>query len=181
MKTLYLLRHAKSDWSRPGLEDFERPLAPRGIAAAPRMGRAMAARGWRPAAVLCSAARRARETWDRLGPALLGDADHEPPVAVRKDLYGAAPAALLAAVRGSDDDWESLLVIGHNPELEALAAALCGEGSDAEALEALRRKYPTAALAVLEFDVVRWRDVGPGRGRLAAFLRPKDLEGKRED
>ena len=170
MKTLALLRHAKSDWSDPGLGDFDRPLAPRGIEAARRMGQATQARGLAPDLVLCSQAARARQTWDLVAPEMKG----APPVQIRRSLYLAAPGALLDAVRGVEAA-AVVLLIGHNPGLELLAAALSGPGSDPGALEALSEKYPTAALAILNFDVARWSDAGPGKGRLTDFLQPRDL------
>ena len=171
MKTLALLRHAKSDWSDRGLGDFDRPLAPRGIEAAPRMGRAMRARGLVPDLVLCSSATRARETWDLVAAELKGT----PSVQFRRGLYLASPQKLLEAVRCADSAAGTVLMIGHNPGMEFLAAALVGPGSDPEALKALSEKYPTAALSVFTFDIAKWRDAGPDTGRLTQFTRPRDL------
>ncbi len=170
MKTLALLRHAKADRGGRGLGDFDRPLAPRGIEAAPRIGRAMRGLGLSPDLILCSQARRARETWDLVAPEL----GCEPQVQIRRGLYLAAPQVLLDTVR-SIEAADLVLMIGHNPGLEWLAAALRGPGSDPGAVRTLSEKYPTAALAVLTFEIALWRDVERGKGRLTHFLRPGDL------
>jgi phosphohistidine phosphatase len=172
MKTLALLRHAKAGRSAPGLGDFERPLTPRGAKAAPCMGRALRTLGLNPDLVLCSQARRARETWDLVAPEL----DGAPQVQINRALYLAAPGALLDAVRKAEAAAGLVLLIGHNPGLEWLAGALCGPQSDPGAVRGLAAKFPTSGLAVLTFEAPSWRDVEPGRGRLIHFLRPGDLD-----
>ncbi|MCP5368747.1 MAG: histidine phosphatase family protein [Hyphomicrobiales bacterium] len=170
MKTLYLLRHAKSSWKDPGLADFDRPLKGRGRRAAKAMAGHMADRGWRPDLILCSAAARTTETLalldGRLGP--------RTPRLVDEGLYMAAPARLMEFVNGQDDGAASILMIGHNPGLEQFAVRLTG-GAEGDAFTTLRQKFPTAALAVLRFAVGAWRDVGPRGGRLEAFVRPVDV------
>lgn len=172
MKTLYLLRHAKSDWSDPALGDFDRPLAARGVKAARRMGRALADHGLAADEVVCSAARRAMETWELLRDALPADVQTK----VLRSLYLATPAALLQVLRRRPDDADAVMMIGHNPGLAVLAQRLCGAASKPGALRRLTEKYPTGALAVIEFDVEHWSEIGDGAGRLTRFLRPKDLK-----
>jgi phosphohistidine phosphatase len=170
---LLLLRHAKSDWSG-NLGDHDRPLAPRGRKAAPRIGALMRKRGYVPAAVLCSTAERAKQTLDLLLPALRTD----PKIEYDRALYLAEWPALLAAVHSAAET--PLLMIGHNPGLEQLAVALVLQPQDAAErarLENLARKFPTAALAVLDFDAPHWEAVKPGTGRLTDFVRPRDLRG----
>lgn len=176
MKTLVLFRHAKAGQAGPGLGDYERALTPRGTEAAARMGRAMAGLGLSPDLVLCSKARRARETWDLAAPELAGT----PRVEIGRALYLAAPGALLDAVQGADfaDDGTDIaagtvLVVGHNPGLEWLAGALSGPDSDPGALKGLAGSFPTAGLAVLTFETASWLDIHPGQGRLTHFLRPR--------
>tara|TARA_R110001592_G_scaffold180320_1_gene422559 strand:- start:2995 stop:3567 length:573 start_codon:yes stop_codon:yes gene_type:complete len=171
VKTLLLLRHAKSDWAEPGRDDIDRPLAPRGRDAAPRIGRYLSAEGLIPDQVLCSTARRAQETWD-LVAAELGC---EVPVHFNKGLYAVSSAALLAAVRRVPDDCGRLLLIGHNPEIEDLAHRLAGTGK-AKALASLAEKYPTGALAEIRFARDSWTQVGEGTGTLDRFVRPRDLD-----
>ncbi|WP_048648337.1 SixA phosphatase family protein [Nitratireductor soli] len=171
MRELILLRHAKSSWDDPSLGDFERPLAPRGRRAAPLMGREIAARGWRPDHMLVSSARRAQQTW-RLVAAELGvEADT---AAFDAELYMASAERLLAAVRKAPPAAERLLLVGHNPGLEGLAAALAGPGSDDGALDRMSKKFPSGALARFTLDGP-WQGLGFGAARLAHFLRPKDF------
>jgi phosphohistidine phosphatase len=172
MKTLALFRHAKSDWGDAGLGDFDRPLAPRGRKAAPRMGRAIRELGLVPDLILCSEARRARETWNLAGPEIAG----KPELRFRRDLYLAAPRTILRAVQGTAPAVRTVIVIGHSPGMENLALNLCGPDSDPEQVGALRDKFPTAALAVLTFELDDWTKIGPGVGRLRHFLRPRDLD-----
>lgn len=171
VKTLYLLRHAKSSWADSSLADFERPLNRRGEKAAPRIGAYMHDAGWLPDLVLCSSAARACQTWELAAP-LLG---REIPVKRLKSLYLATPSRLLGVIRRQPDAVGSLLLIGHNPGLEALAAQLAGPRSKKKALAAFHDKLPTAALAVLTFEVARWAEVGRGGGRLTHFVTPREL------
>lgn len=171
MKTLYLLRHAKSDWSDPSLEDFDRPLAPRGLKAAPRMGRAFRKQGLKLDLVLCSAARRAQETWEQFQSELKQDAH----VKVMRSLYLATPSRLLSTVRRVREPAQRVMLIGHNPGFHHLAVRLSGPASKPKALSKLWHKYPTGALAVIKFETATWSAVGDCPGRLVQFLRPKDM------
>jgi phosphohistidine phosphatase len=169
MRQLLLLRHAKSSWDEPGIEDVDRPLNRRGLDAAPRMGALMAERGWLPDRVLFSTALRTRQTWDMVSPFLMPVAD----VRSLDELY-LAPAHVIARLVAEAADAETLLVIGHNPGIEEFAARIAGPGSDPAALAIMSMKFPTAGLARFEFD----EDVGPtsaAAGRLTHFLRPADL------
>ena len=169
MRSLFILRHAKSDWDDPMLADFDRPLAPRGRRAAPAMGAYMRAQGLIPELALCSTARRARETF-ALAAAALGD---DIPVRFLRELYAATPGDLLHQVQQVSDRVHALLLVGHNPAIGQLAARLADSG-EAETLRRLRTKYPTCALAVLQFDAGGWAHVSDG-ARLERFVRPSDL------
>lgn len=169
MKTLYLLRHAKSSWDDPSQEDFDRPLNARGQRAAPLMAAYMRREGHLAQVVLCSTAKRAEETWRLIAPTLDGD----PEVRFLKSLYLAPPSVLLASLRRLPEDIERAMIIAHNPGLEHLAAQLCGDGKKA-ALEQLAFKYPTAALAVICFDG-GWGGLAPGQGFLKELTIPKKL------
>jgi len=171
MKTVFLLRHAKSSWDQPTLPDPARPLSSRGRKAAPRVGAYMARNDLIPDRVLCSTARRAVETWDLVSEYL------EDPIQVeiREDLYHASPGSLLAILQGLPDTEDSVLFVGHNPTFEDLALALAGAGRG-ESLAELGRKYPTGALAVFDFPVGAWSEVREGEGYLREFIRPRTLE-----
>ena len=171
MKTLYLLRHAKSSWDDPVLDDFDRPLAARGRAAAPRIGAFMRAQGWLPDLVLCSTARRTRETWALVA----AEIDAEIAATYTDALFHGSPGGLLEVLRGAPDSAMAVALVSHSPGIECLAARLSGPGSDAAGLELLRGKFPTAALAVIEINAERWDAVEAGGGRLRRFVRPRDL------
>lgn len=170
MRTLYVLRHAKSDWHHPGLADHDRPLAPRGERAAGLMAEHLRSEQIRPTVVLCSSALRARQTLDALEPAL----DHDVDVRVEDGLYGADVAALLELLATVDADAESVLLIGHNPGLHELALELVGDG-DGAVVEALRAGLPTAALVTLALDQTAWSDLAPGTVRLISLVTPRSL------
>lgn len=170
MRTLLLLRHAKSSWDDQELADHDRPLAPRGVEAAPRIGSWLREHDLAPDLILCSTAVRARETLRLLRPALATHA----PVRELKSLYLAAPERLLAIVRRLPEDAGCVLVVGHNPGLGSLAQDLACKGGG-KALKRMRTKFPTAALAQLTLETGPWRELEPGTMRLAAFIRPKDL------
>ncbi len=170
MKTLMLMRHAKSSWGDASLSDHERPLNRRGENAAARMGLEITQRELHPQQVLCSSALRTRQTLERLRPHLPEDVE----VRIERELYLAAPRQLLARVATLPDEIEQALLIGHNPGIMALALDLAG-GGDADALAELERKFPTAALAVLRFGVSQWAALRAGAGRLDLYLRPKAL------
>jgi len=168
MPELLILRHAKSDWEDRRLDDFDRPLAPRGRRAAPRMGRYLAKRGLQPDLVLCSTARRAEETLGLLLTALAS----APEISYLKTLYLAPPSRLLAVLRRQSPERRRILLIGHNPGLHQLALALAG-GQGGAAGRGLAEKFPTAALA--RFQVAGWADLGDRPAKLVDFVRPKDL------
>ncbi|WP_265517053.1 SixA phosphatase family protein [Nitratireductor luteus] len=172
MRELILMRHGKSSWDDPSLDDFDRPLAPRGRKAASRMGTEIAARGWLPDHVVVSAALRTRQTWRRVATELGGAA---PRPQYDETLYMASADRMLAIVRAVPADVSRVLLVGHNPGMEDLARGLAGPGSDAEALAAMRAKFPTAALAGFELDG-GWAGVGFAAARLRHFLRPRTLD-----
>jgi phosphohistidine phosphatase len=172
-KTLYLLRHAKSSWKDETIEDLDRPLNKRGRAAAKAIGEYLARQKIVPAQVLCSSARRTRETLEGVQKAL-GDAV---PARFEKGLYLADAAALLRRLRRLNDSFESVMLIGHNPGLERLALVLAAQHDD-EPRRQLQSKFPTGSLAVIETDVDRWADLKPGCGRIVAFVQARDLEAE---
>lgn len=161
MKTLLLLRHAKSSWNDPDLQDFERPLNQRGRRAAPLVGRFMLQQGLVPDLILCSPAERARETIAliieaaRLGSELRYD----------ERIYEASAESLLEVVSQAEDRFAVVLVVGHNPGMEELLPLLSGETAS----------MPTAALAVITFDTEKWSKVKEHKGHLESLTLPKEL------
>jgi phosphohistidine phosphatase len=173
MRTLYLLRHGKAEPGTPGVRDYDRALAPRGLLDSARIGAHLAKCPEPPRWFLCSPARRAAQTLEQVRESLpLADGGE-----FQQDLYLANAEQVFARVREVADSVGSLLVVGHNPGLAQLAAGLTrppkGE-TDAWALP----NFPTAALARLRFDVDRWFDLAPRRGELV-FTTPKLLAATR--
>ena len=164
-RRIYLLRHAKSSWDDPDLPDHERPLAPRGRKAAARLAAHLAGLGVVPDLVLCSPARRTRETLERLGPAVAGA-----PVELEEGLYLASAPALLERLRAVPEDRASVLLIGHNPGIHEAALALAGRGDRAR----LEQGFPTGALATLEYEG-EFAELAPGSCALVDFVVPREL------
>lgn len=171
MRQVLLLRHAKSSWDDPALGDFDRPLNNRGRRNARAMAAYLRKSALRPAMVLCSAARRTRETYDIVAPALEGI-----PVSFEAELYEAAKHDLLERLRRLDEHLCSVLLIGHNPGLERLALALSTGHGEAGPLARLAEKFPTGTLAVLDTDIGAWAALQEGTCRLTGFVRPADLD-----
>jgi phosphohistidine phosphatase len=169
LKTLYLLRHAKSSWDDPSLADHDRPLAARGRKAASRMAVHMRQAKVRPDLVLCSSATRAVQTYELIASALGSTTE----VLVEDDLYGAGDAELLIRLNGVADAVGAALLIGHNPGLQDLALALAGDG-DTPGLTKIGDKFPTGALATLSVPTP-WSTLGPGGAYLAGLATPRDL------
>jgi phosphohistidine phosphatase len=168
MPRLLLLRHAKSSSSEPGKPDRERPLAPRGREAAERMAQEMSARGLLPDRILCSPARRTGETLAALLPHLPKSVDLQ----LVEDLYE-APGDYRATIVLRGGDAACLLVVGHNPAIHATAVELI-RATDRKSVVDIVSKFPTGALVVIDFTD-DWADIRPGRGKLSAFIRPRDL------
>jgi phosphohistidine phosphatase len=171
MRKLFLLRHTKSSWDDPAIEDFDRPLNGRGRKDAKRMGKYMAEQGIRPGIALVSGAVRTLATWEMIEPHLEGV-----PVTIEAKLYEAGKSQLLTRLRGLDEHMDSALLIGHTPGIGRLAEILVGHHGDPALLVEMVAKFPTGALAVIELNIAHWGELEAGRGRLAAFVRPKDLE-----
>lgn len=170
MRRLMLLRHAKSAWP-DGLADHERPLAERGRQAVMRMGRFMAREDLRPDLAIVSSARRAQGSWELANTAFSRSiAKLDEP-----RLYNASVQAILQVIRETGAHVGALLLVGHNPGFQQLAIKLVAPGRRS----ALRRKYPTAGFAVIDFDVEDWRDVREGAGQLQLFETPKSIDVSR--
>jgi phosphohistidine phosphatase len=175
MKTLILLRHAKSSWDDERLADHQRPLAPRGRRAAPAVAARLRELGLLPDHVVSSTSVRTRETI-----ALAAEHLDTPSIDFQEDMYLAGSGRLLRILRATPETVETLMLVGHNPGMHDVALALV-EGEGGRAHRRLESKFPTTAAAVLEFDVERWQDVGPGLGTLLHFIRPKDLRRTGDD
>jgi phosphohistidine phosphatase len=171
MKRLAILRHAKSSWDDPALDDFKRPLNDRGWKAARRLGRELTQRGMKFDLVLSSTAARTRETIDGVQQHYAFNA----PITFEQQLYGASAETLLAMVRGLSEAVTMPLIVGHNPGLERLIGELTHD--DSRGLrERLAGKFPTGALAMIELPAKRWAEVDPGSGEIVELILPKELD-----
>src|SRR6478672_3969903 len=161
MKRLAVLRHAKSSWDEPGLDDFDRPLSGRGLEAARRMGRELRRRGLRFDLVLASTAARVRETIDCIQEKY----DFGAPVRFEREIYLASTQTLVALIRSLPKSVQGPLLVGHNPGLERLLIELTHADGNGYR-QRIAGKYPTGALAVVEFPAAKWSDVSPGGGEI---------------
>jgi phosphohistidine phosphatase len=171
MKRLAILRHAKSSWDDPGLDDFNRPLNERGWKAARRLGREFKQRGIRFDLVLSSTSARTRETIDGVQEKF----DFGAPIQFDPQLYLASEQLLLERVRALSETVEAPLIVGHNPGVEQLITHVTL--NDRRGLrERVAGKFPTGALAVIELPAKRWADVEPGSGEIVELILPKELD-----
>lgn len=164
MKTVLLMRHAKSDWGEAGLEDFDRPLNGRGADDAPRMGKALAKVAGSPDRIVASTARRAKQTAELVARA----SAYEGEIAWEPALYGAPGTIWMETIRKLPEKAGNVLIVAHSPGIgEAAALLLGGRGGRA------RLRFPTGAIACVESTVDRWTDLGPGEGELRWLLIPR--------
>jgi phosphohistidine phosphatase len=173
-RRLILMRHAKSDW--PDVADRDRPLAARGRRDAPAAGRWLCAAGYVPDHVICSPARRTRETWDLVsGELIAAETVAEPAVVYDERVYDASVFALLWLLREAPDAARTLMLVGHNPGMQELTLSLTGETAGEAARDAFTRArghYPTSTIAVLDL-AKPWSDLVPGNALLTDLVVPR--------
>lgn len=160
MKTLFVLRHAKSSWENPDSADFDRQLNERGLKSAPIMGDTMYKNQFQPATIISSPAKRAMQT----AILIKETAQLEGKIAYDERIYEASPHRLLEIISELDAGFESAMLVGHNPGLEGLIKMLTGEV----------QSMPTAALAVIDLKTKSWNEINAESGDLRAVFRPKD-------
>jgi len=192
-KTLYLVRHAKSDWEDPGLADRDRPLAARGRKAASTLAGHIERSGISPALVLCSPARRTMDTLRLISGSFRDPVE----ILVEDELYGASMGELLRRLRKVPAPTPSVMLIGHNPAIHELALSLISSGASrgasrvssgasrgasegagaatsADSLKQLKAKFPTGAMATLAVPGP-WKDLGDEPADLREFVLPREL------
>jgi phosphohistidine phosphatase len=161
MKTLYILRHAKSSWDDAALSDFERPLNERGLKAAPLVGSVMKKNQFQPELILSSPARRAEQTAALIKQSAgIGGA-----IRFDERIYEASPARLLEVISEQEEKIQSVMLVGHNPGLEGLLKFLTGE----------LQPMPTAALAIVDLEAEKWSQINSSKGNLRTLIRPKEI------
>ncbi len=162
MKTLLILRHAKSSWKDDTLPDHDRPLNKRGKQDAPRMGKLLQEKGLVPDLIISSTAKRARKTAEMVAE----ESGYEGEIQLERDLYAFEPTAYLDELAQIEDHYQIVLIVGHNPGLEELVEQLTGEFA----------RLPTAALAQVSLPVESWSDLDEEtQGQLSNLWRPKEL------
>ena len=161
MKTIFLLRHAKSSWENSDLSDFDRPLNQRGLEAAPFMGETIAKNQFQIDKIISSPARRAQQTaiLVRESANINGEIEYD------DRIYEASPPRLLKVISEIDEKYQSVMLVGHNPGMEGLVKSLAGE----------LQPMPTAALAVIDLKIDKWNEITADGGNLRILLRPKTL------
>ena len=167
MKHILLLRHAKSSWDEPGLDDFDRPLAKRGIKDAPRMGAFVEKCGYVPDHIISSPAKRAKQTASLFSESAGIESRG---IQREEDFYYGSAFDYLEAIQKSSEDYETIMVVGHNPKIEEAVSILCSD----------QRSYPvrmpTAALVCVEHPAMKWSQVKEGTARIKWMVIPKLLK-----
>lgn len=162
MKTLLLMRHAKSSWSDPSLSDHDRPLNSRGKRAAPQMGEWLASEGVIPDVILCSSAERAKQTVEFL----LQTLPFEDEILYSRELYHAGDEMFSQELSKLSDEIETAMIVGHNPGMEDAVENYCGEW----------HRMPTAAVARIVFPIMQWEEIlDVEEGDLGDIWRPKEI------
>ena len=169
MRTLYVLRHAKSDWGDASLRDFDRPLNGRGRKSARAMGRELRERGLTPDLVLLSPSARTTETLARVEEGFGASFEK----VEERSIYLAETEELVALIRNAPAKSDRLMIVGHNPGMHELVLLLANGPRDLR--EEAAAKFPTGAMAEISFDVGDWSDVTPGSGFIRSFLKPREL------
>ncbi len=170
MLTLSLFRHAKSSWDDATLDDFDRPLSRRGEKAAPKMGRYIEQNSLTPELVLCSTAKRTRQTIDLAFVELT----YKPEIRYEEALYHASIGELLDIVRNIPPSYTRVMLVGHNPGFQSLTLSLINTASSSNFVQKIG-KFPTAAVAIIRFDLGDWQSIDRQMGHLYHFMTPKNL------
>ncbi|WP_310619210.1 SixA phosphatase family protein [Flexibacterium corallicola] len=171
MLRLMLLRHAKSDWADTAVHDHDRPLSGRGWSAAEAVGLHMHQHNLCPSTVLCSTALRTRQTLIEIMPYMRDNTK----IHLLRDLYNSSESDYVDTICSLGAFSPTLLVVGHNTAIQETALELTGSGSP-ELISQMEQKYPTAGMAIIDFDARRWSEVGRAAGRLVSFFQPRTLK-----
>lgn len=161
MKTLLIMRHAKSSWENSDYSDFEQPLNEFGLKAAPFMGNIIYKNGLQPDLIISSPAKRAKQT----AVLIKAVAEIKANIEYREELYGARASAFLDVTSDIKETHESVLIIGHNPELERFIHLLTSE----------QQSMPTASFAIIKLNIEKWSEMTANCGQLELVVRPRDL------
>ena len=170
MKTIFLLRHAKSSWDDVSLDDFDRPLSPRGIKSCKKIGKYLKKNRLIPDIVYCSSAMRAKQTWELFNRIV----DKKENILYEDSLYMSDFSNFINIIKKTKNNFKNLMFVSHNPGIENLALELSKDKSN-EIYEKINIKFPTGALIIIKFDLNNWSKVDCKKGKLYEFVKPKEL------
>ena len=173
-KRLTLIRHAKSRWDDLELSDFDRPLSPRGIKAAPKIAKYLSDEGLSPDLIFCSPARRTKETLSRMKTVIPLSSE----IVFDRSIYSAGMGeGIMNLLMTQNPEEEHVWVIGHNPAMQELSLVLPNwDASQQETRNRILRKFSTAAVCRMEFDTQNWQEIGFSKAKFSHFMTPKMLE-----
>ena len=170
MKTIFLLRHAKSSWDDPRLNDLDRPLASRGIKSSKKIGKYLKKNKLTPDIVYCSSATRAKQTWELVNRIV----EKKKNVKYINKLYMANSSDFMDVIKKTDNDFKSLMLVSHNPGIESIAIEL-SKNENNKFHQIINIKYPTGALAIIKFNLSDWGKINYKKGEIYEFIKPKEL------
>ena len=170
MKTIFLLRHAKSSWDDVSLDDFDRPLSTRGIKSCKKIGKYLKKNKLIPDIVYCSSAIRAKQTWELVNRIV----EKKKNVVYKSKLYMANSSDFIDVIRKTDNIFHSLMLISHNPGMEIFAREISKNKTDKH-YESIDLKYPTGGLVIIRFNLNIWSKIKYETGDICEFIKPRDL------
>ena len=170
MKTIFLLRHAKSSWDDVRLDDFDRPLSSRGIKSCKKMGKYLKKNKLIPDIVYCSSAIRAKQTWEVVNRIV----EIKENILYEDSLYMSDFSNFINIIKKTKNNFKNLMIVSHNPGIENLALELSKDKNN-EIYEKINIKFPTGALIIIKFDLNNWSKVDCKKGKLYEFIKPKEL------
>ena len=171
MRTLIFLRHAKSSWALPGVDDFDRPLNERGNKAAPKMANWLISKSIKPDVIICSSAKRTSETLAHIQPAF----DQSTATIMEPNLYLASSERLFESAAALDDTVQTAMLLGHNPGMHDAALSALTAANRRESGE-MRSRFPTCACAIISLPINRWSEITTDIGELNAYMTPRGLK-----
>ena len=169
MKTIFLLRHAKSSWDNSQLEDFDRPLSTRGEKSSIKIGKYIKNKNIIPDIVYCSSAKRAKKTWELINKVIKKKNN----IFFKKDLYMADSETFMSTIKKTKNSNKSIMIVSHNPGIESFCLELSKENN--EYINDIKTKYPTGSLAILKVNLKKWSEIRYESGIIYEFIKPRKL------
>ena len=170
MKTIFLLRHAKSSWDNLNLDDFDRPLSNKGIKASKKIGNYLKTNKFVPDIIYCSTAKRAKQTWELTNIIIKKKKN----ILYKDNLYMANLSEFMKIIKKTKNKFKNLMIVSHNPGIESLAIEL-SKNENNKFHQIINIKYPTGALVVIKFNLNDWGKINYKKGEIYEFIKPKEL------